>query len=195
MRSVGALGVATLLALAPTSLPAQAASAYGTLSLRLGSLGNVNRERLDDSWRPGGGLELQIATPLPLGEAAIVVGRLPFTARTADLPDFDATLVALRWGLARQVVGPLGARASVQLGNFLMRFDDGERSVQGLASESELFAGVAGALDLRITRWLAASAEVAHQRVMTQLPIDLTTVSLGARATAPTPGWLRRVLE
>lgn len=192
-----ALGVAALLALAPSPapLPAQVAAPYGTIALRVGSLANVNRERLHESWRPIGGVELQLATPLPLGEAALVVGRVPFRSRRDDVPDFDATLLALRWGLARQVAGPLGARATILLGDFLMRFDDGERSVHGLTEESELFAGLAAGVDLRLTRWLAASAEVAHQRVLTHLPIDLTTVSLGARATAPSPGWLRRVLE
>lgn len=172
-----------------------AAGAYATLTIRAGVLVNVNEERLHEYWNPGSGAFFEIETPVPVGALSIGASVLPFRALAPEQPDFRSQLIELRWSVRRSIATRLTVRGSVAVGSFHMQFDDGERAVSGLTSEAELVAGVAGGADLRLASWLGVVAELGYHRIFTRYPIDLTTLRAGARTTAPTPRWLRRVLE
>jgi len=181
-----------------TSTPAAVAprsGAFGIIHLELTQMRNVNHERIHDFWDPGGGVAIELGTRLPVGTASVGFARLPFHARAADQPDFAARMLSLRWGVAHRIAGPLAVGGSLVAGNFLMRFDDGDRAVHGLVTESEMFVGGRGSLDVALTHWLSATVAASYERVLTRVPIGLVTVRAGARATANTPRWLRRVLE
>jgi hypothetical protein len=185
-----------LTASAPAALRAQAADSstapFSTISLRAAALSPAGRDRLHDWWRPASGAELEGSTPFPVGEVAVAIARIPFRSLDPAQPDFDATIVSLRWGLARRVGGPAVARMQLTLGDFMMHFKE---TTQGLTQESELLVGAGARLDLRLARWLALSGGAGYQRVLTRVPIQLVTFDAGARLSAPTPRWLRGVLE
>jgi hypothetical protein len=169
--------------------------AFSTLSIHLAGVRNVNRERLHALWAPRDGFELGVSTPLPVGEIGIGIAALSFGGRAAEQPDFDARLLTLRWGGSRTIAGPLAFHGSAALGNIFMTFDDGERRVGGLTTESELLVGGVGGLDLRLSPWLSLSVESSLLRILTSTPIDLVLVSAGATLGFRTPRWLRGVLE
>lgn len=189
----------SLAASAPAALHAQAtdsaAAPFSTISLRAAGFSSVARDRLRDWWDPASGVEIEGSTPFPVGEVAVAVARLPFRSRAAAQPDFDATIVSLRWGLARRIGGPAVARAQLALGDFIMQFHETSPTSQGLTRESELLVGAGARLDLRLARWLALSGGAGYQRVLTRVPIHFVTFDAGARLVAPTPRWLRGVLE
>lgn len=205
-RAAGAARVSAVIALhltlaasTPAALHAQApdsaAAPFSTISLRAAALSSVGRDRLRDWWDPTSGVEVEGSTPFPVGEVAIAVARIPFRSLAATQPDFDATIVSLRWGLARRIGGPAVARVNLALGDFMMHFIDTSPTSQGLTRESELLVGAGARLDLRLARWLALSGGAGYQRVLTRVPINLVTFDAGARLSAPTPRWLRGVLE
>jgi hypothetical protein len=179
----------------PAADSAASSRAFSTLSIRVAGARNINRELLHEFWAPRDGLELEVSTPLPVGEIGINVTALSFGGRASEQPDFDAQLVALRWGGSGRIAGPLAIRGSAALGNIFMTFDDGDRRVGGLTTESELLVGAVGGLDLRVSPWLTLTIQSSLQRVLTSTPIDLLVVSAGAKASMRTPRWLRGVLE
>ena len=171
------------------------AAPFSTIALRATALSTIGRDGLRDWWRPSSGAEVEASTPFPVGEAGVAIARVPFHSLDAAQPDFDATIVSLRWGLARRVGGPAVARVHLTLGDFMMHFVDTSPTSQGLTRESELLVGAGARLDLRLARWLALSGGAGYQRVLTRVPINLVTFDAGARLSAPTPHWLRGVLE
>jgi len=184
---------------APAALHAQAADSaaapFSTISLRAAVLSSVGRDRLHDWWDPSSGVEVEGSAPFPVGEVAVALARLPFRSLASAQPDFDATILSLRWGLARRIGGPVVARMQLTLGDFMMHFHETSLTSQGLTHESELLVGAGARLDLRLARWLALSGGAGYQRVLTRVPIHLVTLDAGARLSAPTPRWLRGVLE
>jgi hypothetical protein len=182
----------------PTPANAESAPsrrAFSTLSVRLSGARNVNRELLHEFWSPRDGFELELSTPLPVGQMGISITALSFGGRVAEQPDFDARLLSLRWGGSRTIAGPVALRASALLGNIFMTFDDGERRISGLTTESELLVGGAGGVDLRVSPWLSFSLESSLQRILTSTPIDLVVVSAGAKLAMRMPRWLRGAIE
>jgi hypothetical protein len=184
----------SMLPLLAAAAGAQRPAAFSTIGVEVAGLRGAREERLHETWEQGGGFGVEVSTPLPLGEAGLGVAQLPFRARTADQPDFRARLLTARWGLAGRLAGPLSIRASVIGGNFLMRFDDGPWAVGGLSTESELFLGARGSLDL-VVRGVGVTAGIEYDRVLTRVPIGLVTLRAGGRVVTRTPAWLRGVLE
>lgn len=204
-RGLPLLGVlvasVSLLASLAMPLRAQADSAraprgpFSSLSLRAGPLRDVHADGLRDYWDARGGAEVEVSTPFPVGEVGVAVARLGFRGLGAGHPDFDATLVSLRWGASHRLAGPLRVRGMLSLGDFLMSFHDDSTATEGLSREQELAVGAGASVDVALARWLGVTAGGSWQRVLTRVPIRLATVSAGVRLSAPTPRWLRGVLE
>ena len=193
-RIVAALALTFALHGALAAAHAQRPAAFSTLGLEVAGVRGIDEERLHRTWEQGSGFALELSTPLPLGEAALGFAQLPFRARGADQPDFRARLLSARWGVGARIAGPLAVRASLLGGNFLMRFEDGPATVVGLTTESELYVGARGAIDVTV-RGVGLTAGAEYDRVLTKVPIGLLTARVGGRVVARTPAWLREVLE
>jgi hypothetical protein len=198
VRSVSALVALAALGAVPaaeaSAQSAERARPFSTIALTVGAASNVNRERLHEYWRAGTGIDAELSTPFHAGTVGIGVLAARFRARADAQPDFDARAVTVRWSVARPLAGPLAAEAGALFGSLGMRFDD-DRPTEGLTTEQELIVGGRASLHLLAGTRLAAAVTATWQRVLTAVPIDLATVGVGVRYAAPTPRWVRAVLE
>ena len=177
--------------LSPAHVDGQAGP-YSQLRIRLSGARNVNHERLHDYWRAGTGAGVGITTPFYVGSVGATATAIPFRKREVGRPNFTALMLGVDWGVELPVPGPLQARASARVGDFVMLF---ENPNLWLDSESELFVGADLSAGWQMRRDLALTDAGTFVHVRTQPSLGLAMLSVGLEYVTRTPGWLRAILE
>lgn len=165
---------------------------FETLDVEIGGTFNTNRTLLHDFWKPGYGVEGQIATPFYLGEA-VAGGAFHRYGVVADVPAFDALLLVVGWGLPLSLGSHLRWHNAFTLGNYRMTFDDD--TFAGVRNESELILGLQSRLHVHLSQAWSLYVGGRYDRVFTEARMPLFFVSAGLSHTLRTPRWLRTFLQ
>jgi hypothetical protein len=198
-RSGLALGVAIVcpaIAAAQTGPDSTKPAPYSRLRLRVGAARSVDHEPVDGFYRATTGAAFGITTPFYLGWIGIAGTFIPLNALNhnvaAGRPNLHTLLLALDWGFDLPLRGPLRARASAELGDFVMIIENPDTRFD---SESELFTGAAVSAGYAVRRDLTLVATGSLARVHTRPALNLGIVTLGLEYATHTPRWLRAILE
>jgi hypothetical protein len=186
-----ATGTASCLAAQEPADP-EKSGPYSELRFRLSGARVVNRERIHDFWRSQTGAGAGISTPFYVGSIGLGATLIPFEARDTQRPNFRALILAIDWGAAIPIPGPVRLRASARVGDFVMLIENPEL---WLDSESELLVGGELAAGLPVRRNLAVTVAGSFTHVRTRPSLDVALLTLGLEYATRTPGWLRAFLE
>jgi hypothetical protein len=186
----------------PVAVAAQAgadsapSAPYSRLRLRVGAARSVDHEPVDGYYRAATGGAFGITTPFYLGWIGITGAFMPLNALdhnvAAGRPNLHMLLLAVDWGVDLPLHGPLRARASADLGDFVMIIENPETRFD---SESELFTGASLSAGYALRRDLTVVATGFLARVHTRPALNLGIVTLGLEYATRTPRWLRAILE
>jgi hypothetical protein len=190
MRAILLTGATLCVAI---SAGAQDSAAYGELRLRASALSNPVAGAITDDWRPLIGKQLEVGTPIPVGEVAMMVGRVHYKPLTGK-PAYKATFVTLAWFAPEISVTRLRLSGGVRLTDYMMNFDD-PSMVAGLRTEEEVMPGVIGRARLRITRRVSLLADASYGRLLLGVHTNMVMLTAGAEYALPTLGWLRDALR
>ena len=128
-----------LILLGMTAHPGQAqqpTEPFSTVELRLAGIRNINRNFLHEFWKPGGGVEVTLATPFYLGFLEFGTALHRYDAEQ-EVPGFGALWLYAGWGLGADVTDRIRLEGSGRIGNYHMSFDGGSEFT-GVINESEL---------------------------------------------------------
>jgi hypothetical protein len=198
-RGVLALGFAIgcpAIAGAQAAVDSTKVAPYSRLRLRVGAARSVDHEPVDGFYRAATGGTFGVTTPFYVGWIGIAGTFIPLNALNhnvaAGRPNLRTLLLALDWGFDLPLRGPLRARASAELGDFVMIIENPDTRFD---SESELFTGAALSAGYALRRDLTLLARGSLARVHTRPALNLGIVTVGLEYTARTPRWLRAILE
>lgn len=168
---------------------------FSTMRVSIHGGENTNRELLHQYFKPSSAFGGSVSTPFYLGRVGLGATRLEFSGEDETLPDFDMTLLFIRWNL-NQPIGPLVLTLESQLGNTLMEFEE-NLVYRGLGevAESELHMGYGVRAAFRVYRQVSLSASWRQITIFTRQRINLEFITLGVAVDFKTPGWLIDVLK
>ena len=167
--------------------------AYSTLTLGVSGGHAVADQPVDRYWSSSTAVRVDVHTQFHVGDVGLYVVTLPYTASSADQPDFRAWILAADWRFAPSAPMPVKPMISVSAGNYLTTFDGVE--TKGLAKESEIFVGGSVGVAVRIHGGTHATASWTGIQVLTSTPIRSAFLTFGLAQTMTTPRWMRRVLQ
>jgi hypothetical protein len=84
--------------------------------------------------------------------------------------------------------------AGIRVAEFDMNFAD-PLIVDGLRDEKELMVGITGVFGVDVSRHFTLLLGGGLSRILLNVPVTTTSVSLGVQGRVTTPEWLRRILE
>ncbi|MEL6822227.1 MAG: hypothetical protein AAFP70_10730 [Calditrichota bacterium] len=168
---------------------------FTTIRIALHGGENTNRELLHRYFKPSSAFGGSVSTPFYLGRVGLGATRLGFTGEDETLPDFDMTLLFIRWNL-NQPMGPLMLTLESQLGNTLMKFEE-NLVYRGLGevAESELHMGYGFRAALRVYKQVSLSASWRQITIFTRQRINLDFITVGVAVDFKTPDWLIDILK
>lgn len=172
---------------------AQDSSAYRELRLRASALSNPVAGAITDDWRPLIGKQLEVGTPLAVGEFDIAVGRVHYKPLTGK-PAYKATFITLAWLSPEATLSRLRLSGGFRLTDYRMDFDD-PSMVAGLRTEEEVMPGIIGRARLRMTRRVSLLADASYGLLLLGVHTNMIMLSAGAEYALPTPGWLRDMMR
>jgi hypothetical protein len=195
MRKMTSALVALMLTVPYTPARSQGPAPFSELTIR-GSVLRVRPDaRFDTLYDAHIGGRLEIETPVGAGVFALSAERTAFAAR--HLPprtNFDATLLALGWGLSPVTVSAFRISAGARIGEMLMAFHDTIID-PGLKDESELYVGAYAMATLRLPHQLGLTASASYGHVHLNVPLHLASFTAGLEYRLDTPAWLRDFLR
>jgi hypothetical protein len=166
---------------------------FGTFSLSLAAVANVNRSGFHDLWDPGPGGEVAAGVPFYLGTVELGAERMSFDGRDTA-PDYRAWFVFLGWGLDVGLLPALRWEPGLRVGSYSMGFD-GPTIPQHRRTESELGTEAVS----RVAWGFAPSWHLLltgrYRAVFTEPEIRHAYVAVGVRRTFSAPRWLREFLD
>lgn len=193
-RARGAVLLLATLAAAERA-PAQAPAPFS--HIEIGAAGGLIRsdDRLRDWWRPGPGALLRLSTPFYLGSVSLAAEASRFRAlQPGEQPNFRALVRVAEWNAERGVGRGARVFAGVQAGSLDMSFVD-PPTESGNLNENEFLVGFQAGASGRLWGGVGATVLASRRRVLTHVPIHLSTASVGLSYLLPTPAWLRDALR
>jgi hypothetical protein len=172
---------------------AQDSSAYRELRVRVAAVDNVAAGAIAKDWNPRIGKQIEIATPLAVGEFAVAVGRIHYQPLT-NRPPYAATLFTVSWVLPDVRVSRAAFTAGLRLSDYRMDFKD-PTLVGGLTTEEEVMPGVVGRGRLVVGKRLSLLADASYCVLMLGHHTRMTLLSAGGQYALPTPDWLRDIMR
>lgn len=168
---------------------------FSTIRVALHGGENTNRELLHQYFKPSSAFGGSVSTPFYLGRVGLGATRLAFTGEDETLPDFDMTLLFIRWNLNRQL-GPMTFTLESQLGNTLMKFEE-NLIYRGLGevAESELHVGYGSRVTLKVYKQASLFASWRRLTIFTRQRINLDFLTVGVAVDFRTPDWLVSILK
>jgi hypothetical protein len=184
--------IATLACIA-APVGAQDSTAYRELRLRASALSNPVAGTITDDWRPLIGKQLEVGTPLAVGEFSIAVGRVHYKPLTGK-PSYKATFITLAWLSREAAVSRLRLSGGFRLTDYRMDFDDPTVD-PGLRTEEEVMPAVIGRARLPMGRRLSVLADASYGLLMLGVHTPMVLLTAGVEYAVPTPGWLREIMR
>jgi hypothetical protein len=172
---------------------AQDSSAYRELRIRGSLLGNPSSGPISNDWKPRIGKQIDVATPLAVGEFAVSVGRIHYKPLTGK-PSFAATVFTFAWLTPELTVAKARLSAGLRLSDYRMDFDD-PSLVGGLRTEEEVMPGVVAKGRLPIGRRISLVGDASYGILMLGHHTRMALMTAGAEYALPTPGWLRDIMR
>ena len=167
---------------------------FSTTTVDVSWTSNVHGGLLHQYWKPGHGLEINVATTLGAGflEAGIAGQRYE---PLADVWGFGALWLYSGWGA--QLQGPYGVTlaGSARLGVFRMTFDNIDFDFAGVANESEMARMFRSTLSIPIAGAVSLAVSASHLRVYTFQRMSLWFASAGLSYTFSTPARIKTFLR
>lgn len=171
---------------------AQSAEPFSQSIIGVGYASDLHSTLLNDYWREPGGAAIHWQLPFYLGNLEFRAAWLPLRSRRESVPDVNNVLTTMAWGLPLTLTDRLTLSGSVHIGNnFMYRRDYGPLD----GPESEFSAGIAAALQYRLTSSLGLRADLHHTRVYTYHRMDLRYAAASLEWTIRTPDRLVRFLQ
>lgn len=195
MRYVTSALVALMLTVPYTPARSQGPAPFSELAIRGSALRIRPDARFDTLYSAHLGGRLEVETPAGFGVFALSAERATFAAR--HLPsrtDFDATILALGWGLPAVTTPSVRLSAGGRVGEMLMGFHDTTVDA-GVRNESELYLGVYATATLRLPHRLGLTASASYGHVHLNVPLHLASFTAGLEYRVDTPAWLRDILR
>lgn len=175
------------------ALAQQRIGPFGTVSLSITVVANVNRTDFHDLWSPSAGGEVVAGTPFYLGQVELGADRMSFEGR-AEAPDYHAWFFFVGWGADVRLLRTLRWEPGLRFGTYAMRFEapgipEHRRAESELGTEavSRVAWGFAPAWHLLLTG--------RYRAVFTEPGIRHAYVAAGLRRTFAAPRWLRDFLD
>jgi hypothetical protein len=172
---------------------AQDSSAYRELRIRASLVSNPEAGAISSDWKPGVGKQIDVATPLAVGELAVSVGRIHYKPLTGK-PSYAATVFTFAWLTPEVSVSRARLSAGLRLSDYRMDFDD-PSLVGGLRTEEEVMPGVIAKGRLAIGRRVSLVGDASYAILMLGHHTRMTLLTAGAEYALPTPGWLRDIMR
>lgn len=154
---------------------------------------NVGDSRILEYWEPGSGGEITLSTPFYLGSAELGGAYYRYDSASSSVPNFDAVLVFVGWGIALTPVKWVTWYNGIRVGNNRMTFD--EETFPGVKNESEFLLGGQSRLTLRVYKQTGIFASVQHTQTYTFIRFRTTSVSAGLTTSFAAPPWLQSILR
>ena len=184
--------IATLACIAAPA-GAQDSTAYRELRLRASALSNPVAGTITDDWRPLIGKQLEVGTPLAVGEFSIAVGRVHYKPLTGK-PQYKATFITLAWLSPEATVSRLRLSGGLRLTDYRMDFADTTVD-PGLRTEEEVMPGVIARARLPLGRRISLLADASYGLLMLGVRSRMVLLTAGVEYAVTTPGWLRDIMR
>jgi hypothetical protein len=176
---------------------AQDSTAYAELRFRASALSNpVAGSRaggITHDWHPLIGKQLEVATPLAVGEFGVAVGRVHYKPLTGK-PQYKATFITLAWLSPEARVSRLRLSGGLRLTDYRMDFDDPTVD-PGLRTEEEVMPGVIAHARLPVGRRVSLIADASYGLLMLGVHTRMVMLTAGAEYAVTTPAWLRDIMR
>lgn len=156
--------------------------------------GALDRGDFHESWEPGFGVELDVATPFYAGDLFLLTRVSGNGARDGvDVPDLTTIAIVAGWSASRRIAGPVHVGVNAGLGITEWLFDVDER--ESVRLEMELCTELGARVSLPVADAWDIVAAATWQATSTYHRIDITYLSLGLARTFGAPDWIGSVLE
>ncbi len=155
---------------------------------------NVHGGLLHQYWKPGRGVEINVATTLGAGffESGIAGQRYE---PLEDVWGFGALWLYGGWGARLQGLYGVTLGGSARLGIFRMTFDNVDHEFSGVANESEMARMFCTTLSIPIAGAVSFVVSASHLRVYTFQRMSLWFASAGLRYAFSTPERIKNFLR
>jgi hypothetical protein len=168
-------------------------SSYTELRLRVSAFRNPVAGAISEDWKPGTGLQLEVGTPIALGELSLSIGTLGYAPLTGK-PKFRATMFTLGWTRPIARVGRIDLSGGLRVSAYRMDFDD-STVVAGLRNEEETLIAVTGRGRVAIGRRSSLFIDGSFGVLMLGTRTRMALIHVGAERALTTPAWLLDVLR
>lgn len=172
---------------------AQDSAAYGEMRFRVGAVDNAHAGAISRDWKPLIGKQIEVATPLAVGEVGASVARVHYEPLTGK-PAYKATLFTISWLAPEIRVGRAGLAAGFRYSDYRMDFDD-PTLVGGLRTEEEVMPGVIARGRVILTRRISLVGDASYGVLMLGHHTRMVLLAAAAQYALPTPAWLRGIMR
>jgi hypothetical protein len=182
-----------MLLIGAAPLGAQDSTAYRELWFRASAIDNVHAGAIDRDWKPLIGKQVEVATPLSVGELGLAVGRIHYKPLTGH-PAYKATLITLSWLTPELVVWRARLAGGARFSDYRMDFDD-PSVVSGLRTEEEVMPAVIVRGRIVASKRASVFADASYGVLMLGHRTRMVLLSGGAQYALPTPSWLQGIMR
>jgi hypothetical protein len=172
---------------------AQDSVAYRELRLRAGAVDNIHAGAISEDWQPRVGKQVEVGTPLPVGEMSMNVARIHYKPVTGK-PAYKATFISMTWMLPLVRVSRAQLNGGLRLSDYRMDFDD-PTVVSGLRTEEEVMPAAVTRARLAIAKRISLFGDASYGVLMLGHHTRMALLSAGAEYALTTPGWLRDIMR